>query len=935
MAKRIYWETVKSWAIKVGIPTGVAGVALLFYYLVFIQAIIITGSNGDTTCAGTIDDPCIALINFTAREDVFIYPVGYDPWGRDTPFYTDKGLESWKIYRSWGKGWREIKLSQTCTSTWCGAPPNSPDNKYSIAFREGRDYQIKIVAYKENPNEDIKWGFGPLDPTWYGVNESFITEYGVTHSLTVPGHKIVNITSVRKNQTWLEFDGDGRNNMTIPYNNMNLTENVSIAFSFNQGSSGDDADQYFVSMRDNACYDFNVWIHQKESFKMIDGSGSPIDSLVDVSAGDVWDKVVYVINDSGTGWKVYKNGVPNKEVSITHLDSCSNQFLFGAREGSTINDWTGDLQSFIIYNKTLSREEVKEIYLNENLTGVENDMYFYVADNSEDGGSTRNYTAVRIPYQRNSFYMNGRYWLIYGNFTSNNTEYISSNTFDNWTSPTIIGKFNRYSADWSVVSNGSVIDYYSVNNWSLASAHKGLNYTRGVPLANGTINWSQTFEIWNDANITDDISPVIDSLGFPWFSDADEMLTSNYNNGTWETNQSSMFDTTRRLISSLNNSDLYVITVYWDSNSRLHGSYFNGTDRTYTGEDLITESRVESESGETKVSRVSAVGCGDKVHLVFQSDNTDIRYKVREDYSWSAETILESDMVTQISSHPVITCGENEGEVFVFWEYQDSPTDKILMKHYDGSVWRDTKVIILDNLNDHYGQIQSYQNQENGTIGLTYLSEDLDIVHVLYTNNSNILNNNDLLLRLKLNENSGTTAYDVSGNSNDGTISGATWNDDGIWVDLIEGIDYLINRFTGAWDLLNQALDRTGVNISYNYNDLNVSFGEGISSMEFRPTAYYGKFWPTNQTWAIGVFNVTNNGTALAQTIGVRVNQTQSGWNIECDNSTTEPWITLTTSHQTIYSNLDADESFQVWCRAVLNNPSEIYRGKIYFNITS
>jgi len=177
MVRRIYWESLKKWGIRAGIPAGIAGFALLFYYLVFIQAIVITGHSGDIACKGTLDDPCLAFINFTANEDIFIYPVGYDPWGRDTPFSTDKGLKEWHIYRSWGESWREIKLDENCKGTWCGSPDSSGNTKYSIAFRKGKDYQIKIVAYKEDKRQDIKWSFGDLDPTWYGIvaNEIRIT----------------------------------------------------------------------------------------------------------------------------------------------------------------------------------------------------------------------------------------------------------------------------------------------------------------------------------------------------------------------------------------------------------------------------------------------------------------------------------------------------------------------------------------------------------------------------------------------------------------------------------------------------------------------------------------------------------------------------------------------------------------------------------------
>ena len=173
MAKRINWNTMKIWAPKIGIPVGIAGFVLLFMYLNSLGVIDVTSYSGDMICAGTIENPCVAYVNFSVKEDIFLYPIGYDPYGRDTPFYTDVGLESWKMYRSWGKGWREIKLNETCPGTWCGAP-NNKGVKYSFVFREGRDYRIKIVVLKEDPTQDIKWGFGPVDPVFLGINEDNI-----------------------------------------------------------------------------------------------------------------------------------------------------------------------------------------------------------------------------------------------------------------------------------------------------------------------------------------------------------------------------------------------------------------------------------------------------------------------------------------------------------------------------------------------------------------------------------------------------------------------------------------------------------------------------------------------------------------------------------------------------------------------------------------
>jgi len=169
--KRIYTETVKSWATKLGI-TGGTLIGLIFMYLFAIGAISNVSYSGDMICAGTENDPCYAFINFTANEDIFIYPTNYDPWGRNTLFSFDPNVKSWKLERSWGSGWREIPFNKTCTGTWCGAKDSS-GCKYSIAFREGRNYQLRITGYKNSPYDTIKWGafsgVDEIDPIFYST----------------------------------------------------------------------------------------------------------------------------------------------------------------------------------------------------------------------------------------------------------------------------------------------------------------------------------------------------------------------------------------------------------------------------------------------------------------------------------------------------------------------------------------------------------------------------------------------------------------------------------------------------------------------------------------------------------------------------------------------------------------------------------------------
>jgi len=182
MSKRIYTESIKKWAIRAGIPVGTL-IGITFLYLVYFGSIAITGHSGDMVCAGTIEDPCYAYVNFTANEDIFIYPTNYDPWGRDTPFEFDPNLKDWKLQRSWGNGWRDIPLDKSCTGTWCGLSNKDDTRKFSIAFRKGKDYQIRVVGYKNNPEDTIKWGFGYntligeleedyVDPIWFGTGNN-------------------------------------------------------------------------------------------------------------------------------------------------------------------------------------------------------------------------------------------------------------------------------------------------------------------------------------------------------------------------------------------------------------------------------------------------------------------------------------------------------------------------------------------------------------------------------------------------------------------------------------------------------------------------------------------------------------------------------------------------------------------------------------------
>lgn len=77
------------------------------------------------------------------------------------------------------------------------------------------------------------------------------------------------------------------------------------------------------------------------------------------------------------------------------------------------------------------------------------------------------------------------------------------------------------------------------------------------------------------------------------------------------------------------------------------------------------------------------------------------------------------------------------------------------------------------------------------------------------------------LLEYRLNENSGTTAHDLSTNGNNGTISGATWENDGNTVRLTNSTDYVLDSST--FTITEDPLSWSEINASYDYEVITTS----------------------------------------------------------------------------------------------------------------
>ncbi len=104
------------------------------------------------------------------------------------------------------------------------------------------------------------------------------------------------------------------------------------------------------------------------------------------------------------------------------------------------------------------------------------------------------------------------------------------------------------------------------------------------------------------------------------------------------------------------------------------------------------------------------------------------------------------------------------------------------------------------------------------TLNLTYKTQAKSSLNFTYPL-SVFINLSETLIQYTLNEYNGTVANDISGNSNNGLITGATWASDGIPITLTELVDYTFSLTTGVFTLLNDSYNYEFVQIIYSSQD--------------------------------------------------------------------------------------------------------------------
>lgn len=129
---------------------GTGSLVALFTFLVGLSYYGITiDSTGDITCAGTIEEPCIAFINITTNRYAIVFP-------KSVLYFGDNPPEKYELYKKDTLGrWRAFNIS-------------------GKTMANESKWELKLVVFKKI-NESIKWGIKSgivdKDPVFKGYSK--------------------------------------------------------------------------------------------------------------------------------------------------------------------------------------------------------------------------------------------------------------------------------------------------------------------------------------------------------------------------------------------------------------------------------------------------------------------------------------------------------------------------------------------------------------------------------------------------------------------------------------------------------------------------------------------------------------------------------------------------------------------------------------------
>jgi len=369
-----------------------------------------------------------------------------------------------------------------------------------------------------------------------------------------------------------------------------------------------------------------------------------------------------------------------------------------------------------------------------------------LAQSTVDGAMEDIYS-ITFPYQRMSFYANGRYWAFWEE--GEHLYYNTSVDGGSWGTPAAITALAYCNSGWDFdIFYDSTNDYFHyvyVDRGSEA-ATPGLNYRMGRPEANGTITWAAAEQDIPDYGVGSGefqrCSISIDTNGYPWVTAARGstnrvvVIKSSTKDGTWTLDPwfPDYLDLTlggggitvvHSKIVPLTGGKMLCIWPDDNATDKINVSaWANTVDDDWTAERATTSTIEEWGSGKPFFS---AVAIDDDVHIVFLEDVSNDIIHTKYSYStnsFGAETVLQTS--TTSTSAPVIT-KDALNNLYVFWE--NAPTDDhVYYKKYDAAegTWGDTVDWIDESVLDGLPSLGFTLNTDyyaNGILSVYYTAD--------------------------------------------------------------------------------------------------------------------------------------------------------------------------------------------------------------------
>ena len=287
---------------------GIGATLISLFTILTIIGLQIT-SDGDKICQGTELDPCISYLtiyNPTAKS-VYIYNK------EEVTLDFSPDIERYELYVEYYGKWVPMDFTM---ETRLGNVPK--DRLYVFVFPRYSTKKFKLVGYKNNPTDNVKWSMGApgdlLDPVWIG--EPFIsgniTEAGV----------YVNTQSHYDYRTYENI----KTNNTLYCNKLNYTSGLAYKWYKNNEVLSGETSSTLAS---------NIFMKGDLIFCGIDGTNSTDKYIIDTTIGDFSNGTTNFGNITFESGNVTLSHDENNLADTLLLLHFDNNFSVGAWENLT------------------------------------------------------------------------------------------------------------------------------------------------------------------------------------------------------------------------------------------------------------------------------------------------------------------------------------------------------------------------------------------------------------------------------------------------------------------------------------------------------------------------------------------------------------------------------------------------------------------------